>query len=72
VRWLQEAHLILPRHHHRTHHVAPHETYFCITTGWLNLPLERIRFWKSIERLVLTLFHLHPRTDDFLWANKKA
>ena len=33
VQILQNYHIILPRKHHRIHHVAPHESYFCITTG---------------------------------------
>jgi len=71
VLWLQALHIILPRRHHRIHHVAPHETYFCITTGWLNYPLEVIRFWATLEYIIERLTGKKPRTDDLKWANKK-
>ncbi|KAK3918053.1 Plasmanylethanolamine desaturase [Frankliniella fusca] len=72
VVWLQDHHIILPRLHHRIHHVAPHETYFCITTGWLNWPLEKIQFWPFLEWMITSLTGYKPRTDDFKWAQKRA
>ncbi|KAF8787228.1 Plasmanylethanolamine desaturase like protein [Argiope bruennichi] len=68
---LQDFHIILPRRHHRIHHVAPHETYFCITTGWLNYPLEKLGFWTCLEWAIQTLFSCKPRTDDLKWAQRK-
>ncbi|XP_043382283.1 plasmanylethanolamine desaturase isoform X1 [Chelonia mydas] len=67
---LQDLHIILPRNHHRIHHVAPHETYFCITAGWLNYPLDRMRFWRKMENIIEALTGQKPRTDDLQWAWK--
>lgn len=67
---LQDFHIILPRKHHRIHHVSPHETYFCITTGWLNYPLEKIRFWSTLENIIEYTTGNKPRADDFKWAQK--
>lgn len=70
VTLLQDYHAILPQRHHRIHHVAPHETYFCITTGWCNYPLEVLRFWVGLEWLIEKVTGVKPRTDDLMWAGK--
>lgn len=70
VQFLQRYHLILPCRHHRVHHVAPHEMYFCITTGWLNFPMEALGFWTGLESIITHLTGYSPRTDDLNWAKK--
>lgn len=72
VEMLQDYHVILPRKHHRIHHVSPHETYFCITTGWLNYPLETIRFFPFLEWVIEKITGTPPRFDDMKWAGKKV
>jgi len=52
VQWLQAQHLVLNRTHHQVHHTPPFETYYCITTGWLNPLLRRIQFFPRAERLL--------------------
>lgn len=70
VKLLQDFHIILPRQHHRVHHVAPHDTYFCITTGWCNFPFEKMKFWTGLETIIYWTLRIKPRQDDLAWANK--
>ncbi len=50
VRALQRAGLLLSREHHQQHHVGDHATHYCITSGWLNPLLDKLRFFRGLER----------------------
>src|SRR5262249_6811792 len=47
--FLQRWHLILPPAHHQLHHTRPFTSHYCITTGWLNWPLNWTRFFPVLE-----------------------
>ncbi|OAF66001.1 hypothetical protein A3Q56_06272 [Intoshia linei] len=68
VRQLQDYRIILSREGHKIHHVSPHDTYYCITTGWLNYPLEVSQFWDKMEIIVNKISGAKPREDDMAWA----
>ena len=61
---LQRAHVILPRGHHDFHHRAPYNRTYCITAGWMNYPLDAIRFFPLLEKLVTATTGMLPRQDD--------
>ena len=50
--WLQERRLVLNTNHHHVHHTPPFDTYYCITTGWMNPILYKIRFFPRMEILL--------------------
>jgi plasmanylethanolamine desaturase len=64
VGWLQKLHLILPPEHHQIHHTPPFNSYYSITTGWLNWPFMKLRIYPTIERIVTSLTGVIPRADD--------
>ena len=64
VDFLQRLGLILPPDHHVLHHTAPYAKYYCITVGWLNEPLYRLRFFQGLERLITSTTGMIPREDD--------
>ena len=61
---LQRANLILPPGHHSLHHAAPYAKYYCITVGWLNEALFRLRFFQTLERMMTAATGMVPREDD--------
>jgi hypothetical protein len=64
VRVLQNLGLILPRGHHRVHHMGRHMSCYCITTGWMNPLLDRIQFFRMSEKVIQAISSLRPREDD--------
>ena len=64
VRLLQSLRVILPATHHQGHHTGQHTSRYCITTGWLNPLLDRIRFFRAFERAIQAIFAFEPREDD--------
>lgn len=64
IQLLQRLHLILPPDHHRVHHTAPYNNYYCITVGWMNKPLAMIGFFPALERIITRVTGMLPRRDD--------
>jgi ubiquitin-conjugating enzyme E2 variant len=64
ARVLQRCRLILTRPHHWRHHKAPFRANYCITTGWCNPLLTRVRFFPALEWLVSKLTGLKPRPEE--------
>ncbi len=52
--WLQKSRLILHPGSHQIHHGDNAQSY-CVFTGWLNPTLDRIRFWRLMERVFRAL-----------------
>jgi ubiquitin-conjugating enzyme E2 variant len=55
VRWLQRRGVILSAAAHDRHHAAPHDRAFCVTTGWMNRPLESCGFFRVCARALRAL-----------------
>lgn len=52
ARRLQRLGLILTPEGHAKHHRADHDRAYCVTSGWLNPLLDRLRFFDRLERLI--------------------
>jgi ubiquitin-conjugating enzyme E2 variant len=64
IQLLQRARLILNPEHHAGHHTAPYVRNYCITVGWMNGPLRAVRFFETLERVIMAVTGAVPREDD--------
>jgi len=69
IKFMKDTGLIQVQRQHSLHHVAPYKRYYCVVTSFPNAILERINFWRGLERVFLIVFGLHPkregRRDEF-------
>jgi ubiquitin-conjugating enzyme E2 variant len=64
IQLLQRARLILSPGHHDVHHAPPYARNYCITVGWMNGPLRAIRFFETLENVIMSVTGAVPREDD--------
>ena len=50
ARLLQRTRLALRPNEHAWHHCAPHDSRYCISTGWMNPLLDSLGVWSRLER----------------------
>jgi len=55
VRAFQRVRGVLSPRHHARHHSGPHQTHYCITTGWMNWLLDGTQFFRKLEWLLSKL-----------------
>jgi hypothetical protein len=66
--WMQRWHLVLPREHHNVHHTFPYTTHYCITTGWLNPLMSKLKIWSLLEWIGTRIFGLALYTEKIDWS----
>jgi ubiquitin-conjugating enzyme E2 variant len=63
VRALWRTRLLQSPRDHARHHVGEKNEAYCVVTPFLNPLLDRLRFWRAIERLTVPFFGA-PRRQD--------
>ncbi|MGI3184667.1 fatty acid desaturase CarF family protein [Nioella aestuarii] len=65
VKFLQKYRVIQDARHHWVHHTDQHTSHYCILTPWLNPVLDRLGFWRGMERIFAPIFGA-PRRPDLM------
>lgn len=63
VTWMQAKGLIQSRAQHALHHRWPRKSHYCPLTNALNPLLEKLAFWRRLERTILRLTGLRRRRE---------
>jgi hypothetical protein len=72
ARWLQRKRLVLEPQHHKRHHTQPFDVNYCITNGWLNPLLNKLKFFRRLEAVIGFFGIETARTKDAKGSNTAA
>ena len=62
IRALQRLHLLQSSRHHAQHHRGTKDSHYCVITEVLNPLLDRVGWWRMLERLLAPVLGL-PRSQ---------
>ena len=63
VRLLQDLRILQRPSHHAGHHGGERNTHYCVVTEVMNPVLDRLGFWRGLERLVVPAGDAPRRAD---------
>lgn len=63
IRLLQRLHLLQSPRHHAQHHRGTKDSHYCVITEVLNPVLDRVGFWRMLEKLLEPVLGL-PRSQQ--------
>ena len=61
INLLQKLYIIQAYDEHHLHHISPHEVNYCPITPYVNVLLEKINFWKFLEKIIELVTGYKPR-----------
>lgn len=63
ISFLQNARLVQTPRHHNKHHQKAKDNHYCSLTNFLNPILDKLAFWRGLEKMIWILFKKKPRSD---------
>jgi len=64
VTFMKDLGIIQAHRQHSMHHKPPHIGYYCVLTSQVNAVLDRISFWRHLEKLVTLTTGICPKREN--------
>jgi len=61
---LKDLGLIQAHRQHSMHHKPPHMGYYCVLTSQVNAVLERVSFWRGLEKVIAFTTGIAPKREN--------